>query len=363
MQLTNDTLAVTVTKKATDSLIIVNIDTGTYTNPGFPLVEVRSNAVRRVSTTEFIATGATATGPSALYLLDVNKPGATKLIRSSSEIKLPQSIFSKASHVSFPRIYENKDGQGHCFLLPPQNPDFAAPAATLPPLIVTLHGGPTSHSAPGLLLTSQYWTSRGYAVVAINYAGSSGYGRAYRDSLNGRWGISDVEDTANCIAHLSAQKLIDPTRIGIIGGSAGGYGVLAALVDYPTIFAGGASLYGIGNVRTLVEDTHKFESRYADTLLFPDGATEEEKEKIMDERSPCKKAGLIRAPTLLLQGLDDKVVPPNQAVEMEKAIKENGGVVRLVMFEGEGHGFRQGKNVLKAKQEEEEWWKKNLVRL
>lgn len=172
-----------------------------------------------------------------------------------------------------------------------------------------------------------------------------------------------MEDTANCIAYLSSEKLIDHTRVGIIGGSAGGYGVLVALCDYPALFAGGISLYGVANVRTLVEDTHKFESRYADNLLFPPGASEEQEEKIMDERSPANRAGKIRAPTLLLQGLDDKVVPPSQAEEMEKAIRASGGEVQLIMFEGEGHGFRQSKNVLRAKQEEKGWWKKTLLRL
>lgn len=221
----------------------------------------------------------------------------------------------------------------------------------------------TTAISKGINLETQYWTSRGYAVVAINYAGSSGYGRAYRDSLNGQWGVNDVEDTANCIAHLSTLNLIDSTRVGILGGSAGGYGVLAALCDYPSLFAGGVSLYGISNVSTLVADTHKFESRYADKLLFPKDASEKEKERIMVERSPCFRAEKIKAPILLLQGEEDKIVPPNQAREMEEAIRESGGVVKLVLFEGEGHGFRGKESMGRAKREEEAWWRKTLLRL
>lgn len=361
--LTSDTLAAKITRNASDTVIIINTKTNTYIDPKFPFVESALKSIRRISDTEFLFLGKTPTDPLALYVLDTNKPGVTKLIKSTSQLDLPKSTFSQATHISYPRLYKNKDGQGHCFFFPPQNPDFAAPANTLPPLIVLLHGGPTARAGPGIALPVQYWTTRGYAVADVNYAGSSGYGRAYRDSLNAKWGVIDVEDTANCIAHLSSLKLIDPTRIGIIGGSAGGYGVLAALCDFPSLFAGGVSCYGIGNVATLVSDTHKFESHYANKLLFPSDATEEEKEKIMIDRSSCFKAGQIKAPTLLLQGLEDRVVPPNQAEEMEKAIKASGGVVKLVMFEGEGHGFRDSENILKAKMEEEEWWKKTLLRL
>lgn len=317
----------------------------------------------RISDTKFVVIGSTATAPSALYLIDLKYPSEPQVLKSSVDLGLSTSLYSEAEHVSFPRVYgEKKDDLGYALYLPPKNPEYKAPEGVLPPLIVGLHGGPTAHEAPGLSLMSQYWTSRGYAFVHVNYAGSTGYGRAYRDRLNRQWGIADVADAASCVAHLVSTSRIDRTRVGIRGGSAGGYGVLQALCVYPDIWAGGVSLYGISGLKALGEDTHKFESHYLFALVFDDGASEEEKERIYEERSPCFHADKIKAPVLLLQGSLDKVVPPNQTRAMERTIKANGGDVQVVIFDGEGHGFREGKNVKKAIEEEERWWNKTLLR-
>lgn len=317
----------------------------------------------RISDTKLVVIGSTATAPNALYLIDIKNPSETKVLKSSADLGIPTSLYSEAKHISFPRVYgDKKDGLGHALYLSPKNPEYRAPEGVLPPLVVHLHGGPTSHVAPGLSLMSQYWTSRGYAFANVNYAGSSGYGRAYRDRLNGQWGIADVADAASCVAHLVSTSLVDPSRVGITGGSAGGYGVLQALCVYPDIWAGGVSLYGISRLKALTEDTHKFESHYLFALIYDDGTSEEEKEKIYQERSPYYHADNIKAPILLLQGTEDKVVPPSQARDMERTIKDKGGDVEVVIFEGEGHGFRQGKNVKRAIEEEERWWVKTLLR-
>lgn len=317
----------------------------------------------RISDTKLVVIGSTATAPDALYLIDVKHPSEPKVLESSADLGIPTSLYSKAEHISFPRVYgNNKDGLGHALYLPPKNPEYEAPEGAVPPLVVHLHGGPTAHEAPGLSLRSQYWTSRGYAFADVNYAGSSGYGRAYRDRLNGQWGIADVADAASCVAHLVSTSRVDPSRVGITGGSAGGYGVLQALCVYPDIWAGGVSLYGISGLKAFTEDTHKFESHYLFALTFDVGTSEEEKEKIYRERSPYYHADKIKAPVLLLQGSVDKVVPPSQTRDMERTIKEKGGDVEVVIFEGEGHGFRQGKNVKRAIEEEERWWVKTLLR-
>ena len=248
--------------------------------------------------------------------------------------------------------------------MPPLNPKFVGPKGTLPPLILYMHGGPTIHVGPGLNMAWQYWTTRGYAYAAINYAGSSGYSRAYQQLLDGQWGVADIADAASCVEHLASAGLIDKTRVGVTGGSAGGYACLQALCTYPNTFAGGVSLYGISDVKTLIQDTHKFESHYADRLLFGTNAdlSDEEMERIIRARSPLHHAERIKAALLLLQGSEDTVVPPNQAQRIIDAIKKQNGDVKAVFFEGEGHGFTKAANIERSILEQERWWHKSLVR-
>ena len=303
------------------------------------------------------------TAPSTLYHLDVANPSKMKIIRKSAEIDIPTSFFSTAQHFSFPRIHGNdKDGEAYALYLPPKNPDYEQIPGTLPPLIVSMHGGPTLNAGPGLSLPYQYYTSRGYAVALVNYTGSSGYGRAYRDALNGEWGVVDIADGASCVSHLVSMKKVDATRCGVRGASAGGYATLESLCTYPKVWAGGVSYYGISGLKALIDDTHKFESRYIDSLLWKEGTSGEEKNAILHDRSPCYHADQIEAAVLLMQGSDDKIVPPDQAQVMSKIIEENGGTVKVIIFPGEGHGFQKGEHVKIALEEEEKWWIKTLLR-
>lgn len=328
-------------------------------------VSIDRAGIRRVSNTEFVAIAATTTSPQGLYYLSTAPSSHhMKLLRSSSNTVLDPTLFSRPISITVPRT-QGKDPQGETYAvyLPPHNPMFTAPEGSKPPLIVSIHGGPTAHATPGLLLQTQYWTSRGYAYVHVNHAGSTGYGRAYQESLNYNWGIKDVEDSASCVALLVRGGKVDGSRIGIVGSSAGGYTVLKALEDYPTIWSAGCCIYGIGNLRDLATKTHKFESHYLFSLLFRQETSEKAQEIIFNERSPCLHAEKIERPLLLLHGTNDMVVPMDQAIGMEKLLKEMGKDVKLVLFEGEGHGIKIEDNIKTAIGEEEALWRRTLVRL
>ncbi|KAI9739283.1 MAG: hypothetical protein M1834_007496 [Cirrosporium novae-zelandiae] len=359
-----ETVIAAYTRNATNGLVLIDLKSDTCTELHYPYVQIECKALRRVSNTKYALIGRTTLSPQELCLLDVSDPSSKAILKTSINIDLPSSTYSQPEHISFPRVFgQDRGGLSHAFFYPPCNPAYQAPSSTKPPLIIYAHGGPTSHATPGLSLECQYWTTRGYAYAQINYAGSSGYGRAYRDLLYENWGIIDIADTASLVAYINSTGRVDPTRVGIIGGSAGGYQVLESLCSYPQLWAGGVSRYGVSAVKPLTEQTHKFESRYIDFLLFANKAlTPEEKDKIYRERSPCFQADKITAPLLLLQGTDDCIVPPNQVYKMEQVIKEKGGDVKVVMFKGEGHGWRMGSTVLKATEEEEAFFKRTLVR-
>lgn len=363
ISLTADTIIAAYTKEAANRLVVIDLESETFTDLQCPLVDIRNSAIQRVSDTSFAVIGSTSTSPTALYYLDITKQSEMVVLKMSANLDIPTTFYSEAQHISFPRLHgEDQDSEAHTLFLPPKSPNYDSPKDELPPLIVSMHGGPTSHVAPGLSLAFQYYTTRGYAFAAVNYTGSSGYGRTYRNRLNAKWGISDVANAASCVAHLAKRSLIDPNRVGVVGGSAGGYGTLQSLCVYPDVWAGGVSLYGISDVKALVQDTHKFESRYADRLLFasPD-PSDAEKEKVFQERSPLYHAANIKAAILLLQGDEDIVVPPNQALEMAEVIKKNGGEAKVVIFQGEGHGFRKAETVKRAIEEQELWWRKTLL--
>ncbi|MCJ1251817.1 hypothetical protein MMC30_009055 [Trapelia coarctata] len=362
--LTPNILIAAWTKDASETLVVIDLETSSYTFAPYPLVDIRFNAIARVTSTSFAIIGSMLTSPTALCYFDLADPFKSTVLKSSLELSIPVKFYSEAEHITFPCVYgPNPSDSSHALFLPPKNPEYEPPPTALPPLVIDMHGGPTSHVGRGLSLSWQYWTSRGFALAAPNYAGSSGYGREYRNKLNGKWGISDVADAASCVAHLAATNRIDATRVGIVGGSAGGYAALQALCVYPSLWASGVSLYGISDVKALVRDTHKFESRYADRLLFGDeNPSNEQKEKVFKERSPVFQADSIRAAVLLLQGSKDEVVPPDQAEGMAKVIQEHGGKAKVVVFEGEGHGFRRAENVKRAIVEQERWWVEGLVR-
>jgi dipeptidyl aminopeptidase/acylaminoacyl peptidase len=241
-------------------------------------------------------------------------------------------------HLSMPEAIEfPSDGRtAHALFYPPSNRDFEAPADERPPLIVLSHGGPTAQAEPGLDLRTQFWTSRGFAVVDVNYGGSTGYGREYRELLRGQWGVVDLEDCTEAALHLSRTGRADGARLAIRGGSAGGYTTLCALC-FTDAFHVGASYYGVADIEALFSDTHKFESRYELALVPPEK---------MRERSPIHFVDRISAPVILFQGLDDPVVPPAQSERIAEALEERGVDYELHEYEGESHGFRRAETIV-----------------
>jgi dipeptidyl aminopeptidase/acylaminoacyl peptidase len=267
-----------------------------------------------------------------------------RVIRPPSGPQLDPALFSVAQTIEFPT---SNGLTAHAFFYPPHNPHYAAPAGELPPLIVSSHGGPTSATSSALSLGIQYWTSRGFAVVDVNYGGSTGFGRAYRERLNGTWGVVDVEDCVNAANYLVEQGLVDGQRLAIHGGSAGGYTVLCALT-FHKLFQAGASYFGISDAEALAQETHKFESRYTDTLIAPYPA---ERERYV-ERSPIHFTDQLNCALILFQGLEDKVVPPNQAEKMFDAVRTKGLPVAYIAYEGEQHGFRKAANIIRTSEAE-----------
>lgn len=208
----------------------------------------------------------------------------------------------------------------------------------------------------------QYWTSRGFAWVDVNYLGSTGYGRAYREGLDGLYGLAEPADAASCVDFLSSKGLIDLSRVGIMGQSSGGYAVLQSLIHYPDLWSGGISSYGIGDLNSLDENTHKYESHCLIGLLNLQGATESQKDEARRSRSPCNHVEKIKCPVLLTQGSDDRVVPLDQAENIYGVLKERGLDTKLVVFPGEGHGWKMRSTIMQCIEEEEAWFKMTLIR-
>jgi dipeptidyl aminopeptidase/acylaminoacyl peptidase len=276
-----------------------------------------------------------------MSLMRVNlRTGAWDTLRESSTVGVPADYISPAQTIEFP----SNDGRpAYALYYPPRNPDYHAPEGALPPLLTLSHGGPTGAASGALDMSVQFWTTRGFAVVDVNYGGSVGYGRAYRQLLNGNWGVVDVDDCANAALHLVHQHLADGSRLAIRGGSAGGYTTLAALA-FRNVFAAGASYYGVSDLTALAEDTHKFESRYLDRLVgpYPESA------ETYRSRSPINHTEGFSCPIILFQGLEDQIVPPNQAEIMYAAVRYKGILCAYLPFEGEQHGFRRAENIKRA---------------
>ncbi|GMN24668.1 hypothetical protein TIFTF001_040607 [Ficus carica] len=283
--------------------------------------------------------GASAIHPSSVakVTLDEQKSKAVefKIIWSSSPDCLKyKSYFSLPELIEFPT--EVPGQTAYAYFYPPTNPVYQADQEERPPLLLKSHGGPTAETRALLNLNIQYWTSRGWAFVDVNYGGSTGYGREYRDRLLGKWGIVDVDDCCSCAKFLVDSGKADGERLCITGGSAGGYTTLAALA-FRNTFRAGASLYGVADLNSLRAETHKFESHYIDKLVG--------NEENYFERSPINFVDKFSCPIILFQGLEDKVVPPDQAKKIYQALKEKGLPVALVEYEGEQHGFRKAENI------------------
>jgi len=281
-----------------------------------------------------------AAQPDAVVRVDLAS-GATETLRVASSVQLHAGDVAIAEAVEFPTA----GGQAsHAFYYPPCNKDYDSPTGETPPLVVMSHGGPTSAARPTLDLAIQYWTSRGFAVADVNYGGSSGFGRAYRKRLSGRWGEVDVADVVHAVRFLAAQGRADGDRAVIRGGSAGGYTTLAALTCNPEVFKAGASYYGVSDLEALALDTHKFESQYLHSLVGP----YPEAKETYRERSPIHAIDRLACPLILFQGLDDRVVPPGQSQMMADAVRAKGLPVAYLAFENEQHGFRQASTIIRS---------------
>lgn len=283
--------------------------------------------------------GGSATKAPAVMVVDPNT-GTQETVRRSMEYEIDPAYVSQAVPIDFP----TEGGRtAHALYFAPRNADFTAPEGELPPVLVAIHGGPTGMTLSVLKPEFQYWTSRGFAIVDVNYGGSTGYGRAYRERLNGEWGVVDLADCVNAAKHLADAGRVDGWRMVIRGGSAGGYTTLCALV-FTNVFATGASYYGVADLGALARDTHKFESRYLDRLVGP----YPEARKTYDDRSPVNFFDRLERPLIIFQGLDDKVVPPAQAEMLVEALRRKGLAYAYVLFEGEGHGFRKAENIRRS---------------
>jgi dipeptidyl aminopeptidase/acylaminoacyl peptidase len=266
--------------------------------------------------------------------------GAQEVVKVSNAAHIDPGYLSVPQAIEFP----TEGGvTAHAFYYAPKNKDYEGPLGEVPPLVVHSHGGPTSAVSSSLDLEFQYWTSRGFGIVDVNYGGSSGYGRAYRQRLNGNWGVVDVDDCLNAARFLIERGLVDGKRVAITGGSAGGFTTLVALTKRE-FFNAGASHFGIGDLVTFVKDTHKFESRYLDTLVGP----YPERADLYRERSAVNFADDLNCPVILFQGLEDKIVPPSQAEEFVAVCERKKLPYAYLAFEGEQHGFRQAKNIRRS---------------
>lgn len=278
--------------------------------------------------------------PSSVVRMDTGT-GALETITQSFQAEVPEADITIPEQLAFPTT----DGRrAHGFFYAPKNAGFRGPETDRPPLIVMSHGGPTSAAGTTLRYTIQYWTSRGFAVLDVNYGGSTGYGREYRQRLNGNWGIVDVDDCCNGALYLAQQGRVDRKRLAIRGGSAGGYTTLACLTFRNDVFSAGASHYGLSELVRFATDTHKFESGYLQTLIGPFP----ERRDLYLERSPINSIQNLACPLILFQGDQDKIVPPSQSQMMFEAARAKGLPVAYLLFEGEQHGFRKAESIKRS---------------
>jgi dipeptidyl aminopeptidase/acylaminoacyl peptidase len=302
---------------------------------------VSGTAVDDAHGSRVLVSGTDAGGRSGLWLIDLAL-GSVDLVMGGAgpwgDEWMPTALALET---------EGPHGPVHAFAYAPTNPDVTAPADERPPYVVLVHGGPTSQVGPAPSAKTAFFTSRGIGVLDVNYGGSTGYGRAYRDRLKGQWGVVDVDDVAAAASALADAGLADPERLAIAGGSAGGWTVLAAVTN-TDVFSAGISRYGVGDARALAEDTHDFEARYLDGLIGPLPAAE----AVYIERSPLSHPERFRVPLLILQGTEDRVVPPSQAEAIRDALKAHGVPHAYVLYEGEGHGFRRAETVVDSLERE-----------
>lgn len=326
-----------IVEQGQSRLVVVDTKDGTVATVDIPYSEIGADVHAQGDHVTFTAGSPTLV--ERILRLDL-ATSRLEVLRESRHLTLDPGDLSAPEAISFP----TEGGlTAHAWYYRPANKEFTAPAGELPPLLVHSHGGPTGAASAALSLTTQFWTSRGIAVLDVNYGGSSGYGRVYRERLEGQWGVVDVDDCVNGALFLVDQGEVDGDRLLISGGSAGGYTTLCALT-FRAAFKAGASHFGIGDLETFVPDTHKFESRYLDRLVGPFPARRD----LYYARSAINFTDRLSCPVILLQGLEDKIVPPNQAEMMVEALRKKGLPVAYVAFEGEQHGFRKAENIARA---------------
>lgn len=330
-------IACSVTSDGLDRLGLIGVD-GTLSVLDTPFNDIRQ-VVAGTGDGEILVVAGSPTWAPAPHRVDADS-GTIERLSEAAGAWLAEGHVSTAEPVSFPT---SGGRTAHALYYPPTNGEVSAPDGELPPLLVFIHGGPTSSAAASLSLGRQYWTSRGFAVVDVNHGGSTGFGSAYRRQLDGRWGMVDVDDCIAAARHLAAQGRVDPSRLAIRGGSAGGFTTLAALT-FHDVFAAGASHYGVVDLEALAVETHKFESRYLDRLIgpYPEDAA------VYRDRSPIHHIEHCHAPLIVFQGLEDEVVPPAQAEMIVAALAANGIPHAYVPFAGEQHGFRRAATIVRA---------------
>jgi len=328
-------------ENAIDRLAVLDLASGRLRALDLPYTTLDS--VQLLSSQTAYAIGASGTMGEAVIAVDLAS-GQHQIVHAPDDMKLPAALVSIGEPIEFPTAHGRT---AHAFFYAPRNPAFEAPAGQKPPLLVKVHGGPTGHAQAMLDVGLQYWTSRGFAVVDVNYGGSSGYGRKYRERLNGQWGITDVEDVVAVVCYLAQSGRIDPQRAAIRGGSAGGYTTLAALA-FENVFKAGANYYGVSDLEMLARETHKFESRYLDRLVapLPQGKA------VYVARSPLHHLDGFNEPLITFQGKEDRVVPPSQSRAIVDALRAKGVPVAYLEFDGEQHGFRKAENIVRATEAE-----------
>jgi dipeptidyl aminopeptidase/acylaminoacyl peptidase len=301
-------------------------------------------AVRATGPDAVVVVAGSPTAELGVHRVEITT-SAVETLRPPRDLGLEPAQISVPEHITFDSV----DGSGaprraHAQFYPPASADWCGPEGELPPLLVQIHGGPTGAATPVLSTSVQYWTSRGFAVVDVNYGGSTGYGRAYRQELLGEWGVIDVADCLAAARRLADQERADGERLCIRGGSAGGFTTLAALARDDTPFAAGADHFGVADLEALAAETHKFESRYLDRLVGPYPQARD----VYVERSPIHHVERFTRPLIVLQGAEDEVVPPNQSEMIVDALRARGTPVAYLLFEGEQHGFRRAENIRRA---------------
>ena len=391
--MTPSTVVAVGTRYGQNHLVYADLDSGAWAalDADIGLVAMKFDPLTALSAWSFIVVGSGHTTPQAVYRVELDPEAVRQALATNSHVTLgvvgqkkqklaASSLVFRSTDQDFaPQLFStpelirvpapaSADGKDPAHVVygwfwPPHNRSFEAPEGTLPPLVITPHGGPTAYTTPGLNMMAQFWATRGFAYFAINYSGSSGHGRAYRASLWTRWGILDRDDSAAAVRYLTADtKRADARRVGIEGGSAGGYNVLQCLTAYPELFAGGVCCCGVADTVTLARDTHKLESHYLDRLLWADDASDDEKARIHYERSPVNHAERITAPLRLIHGDKDTVVPIAQSRSIQAQIEKQGGDVDLVVLPGEGHMFVKTESLVLWLTSEAEWWEKTLLK-